>query len=181
LEIFEDEASIEEIASLFQLHSIKKKPENKMEEDTIEMKTPTKTNKNLFDVKETIDLGSVVNSIREEVEAECLMKNRENIKDEFEIASRISNLSESTEARNLYKSLETHIYYYMNLQLEPKEIRAIIMKSFDLTSDQADKVPVSLFNFLDLWWNFKHKTIQNLSTKICIKEMVSLKLCFCFI
>jgi hypothetical protein len=149
LEIFEDEASMKEIASLFQLYSKNKKSENKIEVDIIEDRTPTKSsNYNFIQVKEPVDLCSVINSIREEVEADGLMKKRENIRDELaliEIASKISKLPESEEALNLYKSLETHIYYYMNLQLEPKEIRALIMKNFELSSEETDKV---LFLFL---------------------------------
>jgi 3-methyladenine DNA glycosylase AlkD len=149
LEIFEDEATVQEIASLFQIYSKNKKSENKIELDIIEDIKPTKSSKsNFIQVKEPVDLCSVVNSIREEVEADRLMKKKENIRDELaliEIASKISKLTESEKALNLYQSLETHIYYYMNLQLEPKEIRALIMKNFELSSEQTDKV---LFLFL---------------------------------
>ena len=50
--------------------------------------------------------------------------------------------------------METNIYYLMKLQFEPKEIRAIIMKDFNLTPENADKVCLLLI-ILNILYTFR--------------------------
>eukprot|EP01080_Neovahlkampfia_damariscottae_P005078 gene5078-8678_t len=158
LAIFSDEATTEEIVKLFHQCSNSDKKETILIEDDITTKSDSNVLfKNISPSIETKTLNNVVeptkdeiitsiNNIREEVEANCIFKGIENIRNGFQIGSKISKMYHSDKAEKIYDEIETHLFYYMKLQFEPKEIRAFLMKDFSLSPEKVDQIFSSIEN-----------------------------------